>query len=66
MLAHKRYIPILVIRPVRPIPFDVERFTSADIARMIDLGREDTIREVRVAQADPGHAGHAIARDLSL
>jgi hypothetical protein len=33
---------------------------------MIDLGREDTIREVRVAQADPGHAGHAIARDLRL
>jgi NTE family protein len=66
MLAHKRYIPILVIRPVRPIPFDVERFTSADIARMIDLGREDTIREVRVAQADPGHAGHAIARELRI
>lgn len=66
MLADKRYIPILVIRPARPIPFDLENFTSADIARMIDQGRDDTIREVKSAQADPGHAGHEIARDLRV
>jgi NTE family protein len=66
MLADKRYIPILVIRPARPIPFDVENFTSADIARMIEQGRADTIREVKAAQADPGHEGHEIARDLRV
>jgi NTE family protein len=66
MLADKRYIPLLVIRPASPIPFDVEHFTSADIARMIDQGRGDTIREVKAAQADPGHAGHAIARELRI
>ncbi|CAN5707986.1 patatin-like phospholipase family protein [soil metagenome] len=66
MLADKRYIPILVIRPAQPIPFDLEHFTSADIARMIDQGRADTAREVRAAQADPGHSGHEIARDLRV
>jgi NTE family protein len=66
MVAGKRFIPILVIRPLEPIPFDVERFTPADIARMIDQGKTDTVREVKAAQADPGHAGHAIARDLRI
>jgi len=66
MLADKRYIPILVVRPAAPIPFDVERFTPADIARMIDQGRADTIREVKAAQADAGHEGHEIARDLRV
>ena len=66
MLKDKRYIPILVIRPARPIPFDVEHFTSADIARMIDQGKADTVREVKIAQADPGHPGHQIARDLRV
>jgi hypothetical protein len=64
MLADKRYIPILVIRPAQPIPFDVEHFTSADIARMIDQGRADTIREVRLARADVTHSGHRIAMEL--
>jgi NTE family protein len=64
MLADKRYIPILIIRPAAPIPFDVENFTPADIARMIDQGRADTVREVTAAQADPNHVGHEIARDL--
>lgn len=31
MVADKRYIPILVIRPLAPIPFDVKHFTPADI-----------------------------------
>jgi NTE family protein len=66
MVAGKRYIPILVIRPLVPIPFDVENFTPADIARMIEQGRADTIREVKAAQADPGHPGHEIARDLRV
>jgi NTE family protein len=66
MVAGKRYIPILVIRPLAPIPFDVENFTPADIARMIEQGRADTIREVKAAQADPGHAGHEIARGLRV
>lgn len=66
MLADKRYIPILVIRPARPIPFDVERFTRADIARMIDQGKADTVREVKAAQADVTHQGHQIARDLRV
>jgi NTE family protein len=66
MLADKRYIPILVIRPFAPIPFDVENFTPADIARMIDQGRADTIREVKAAQEDAGHPGHQIARDLQV
>ncbi|MBA3317268.1 MAG: patatin-like phospholipase family protein [Gemmatimonadales bacterium] len=66
MLDDKRYIPILVVRPAQPIPFDVENFSSADIVRMIDQGRGDTIREVKAAQADPMHQGHAIARDLRV
>jgi len=66
MVVDKRYIPILVIRPLVPIPFDVENFTPTDIARMIDQGRADTIREVKAAQTDPGHAGDAIARDLRI
>jgi NTE family protein len=66
MLADKRYIPILVIRPVAPIPFDVENFTSADIAGMIEQGRADTIRVVKAAKADPGDQGHEIARDLRI
>jgi NTE family protein len=66
MVAGKRYIPILVIRPLVPIPFDVENFTPADIARMIEQGRADTIREVKSAQADPGHPGHEIARELRI
>lgn len=66
MLADKRYIPILVVRPAQPIPFDVEHFTSADIARMIDQGKADTVRDVKVAQADPSHPGHQIARDLRI
>jgi NTE family protein len=66
MVANKRYIPILVIRPLAPIPFDVENFTPADIARMIEQGRADTVREVKAAQADPGHPGHEIARDLRI
>ena len=66
MVADKRFIPILVIRPLVPIPFDVEHFTSADIARMIELGKADTVREVRAAQADPTHAGHQIAKDLRV
>jgi NTE family protein len=66
MVADKRYIPILVIRPLVPIPFDVEHFTPADIARMIEQGRADTIREVRAAQGDPAHPGHEIARGLRV
>lgn len=66
MVADKRYIPILVIRPLAPIPFDVEHFTPADIARMIEQGKADTVREVKAAQADPGHPGHEIARNLQV
>jgi NTE family protein len=66
MIADKRYIPILVVRPAAPIPFDVENFTSADIGRMIDQGKADAIREVKAAQADPGYIGHEIARELRL
>ena len=55
-----------MVRPAAPIPFDVEDFTSADIERMIDQGKADAIREVKAAQADPGHIGHEVARDLRL
>jgi hypothetical protein len=55
-----------VVLPAWPIPFDVEDFTPADIARMIDQGREDAIRELKAAQADPTHQGHRIARDLRV
>ena len=66
MLALKRYIPILIVRPLEPIPFDIDRFTREDIARMIEQGRADAIRAIRAAQADPGDQGHEIARELRV
>jgi NTE family protein len=66
MLADKRYIPILVIRPAQPNPLDVEHITTADNARLIDQGRAHTNREVSLARADVTHSGHRIAMELRV
>jgi NTE family protein len=66
MLVGKRYIPILVIRPSRPIRVTLEKFTPADIVWMIDQGKADTTSTVRAATADPNHAGHEIGRGLTV
>lgn len=34
-----RYIPIRIIQPAMPIEVQIDRFTKADIATMLDLGR---------------------------
>ncbi|HEU5171628.1 MAG TPA: patatin-like phospholipase family protein [Gemmatimonadales bacterium] len=66
LLAGKRFIPILVIRPKEAIKLNLEKFTPDDIARMIQQGKDDAAREVRAAQSDPGHPGHELARRLRL
>jgi NTE family protein len=66
VLEGKKVIPILVVRPTEPIPLNLTKFTSADIARMIEQGRRDTVERVREAQADPGDPGHGIAVRLTV
>jgi NTE family protein len=65
-LAGKRVIPILVVRPHEPIPLNLTSFTSEDIARMIEMGKRDTVERVRQAQADPKDPGHEIAVRLRI
>ncbi len=49
-LAGKRYIPIVCIRPRRPIPLDLERFTPEQIDQVLKLGRR-VAREILDASA---------------
>lgn len=64
LLAGKRFIPILVIRPAEPLRLSLDDFTPADIDRLIEQGRADAVRAAEAARADPADDGHEIANSL--
>lgn len=66
LLAGKRFIPILVVRPAHPIKVSLDNFTPADIDRLIAQGKADAARAAQVARADPAHHGHEIAKRVQL
>ncbi len=64
LLAGKRFIPILVVRPVAPIEVSVDDFTPADIDRMILQGKADVHSALQAALDDPEAPGHDIAERI--
>lgn len=63
--ATKKFIPLLVVRPDKHLTIDLEKFTQTQIRQMVDQGAAEAAAEIDKAKKDPGHPGHAIAKNLT-